>query len=60
MNLSALTPYLSPEDDLAGEPLAQIKHEYVDGEVYAMAGAGEINIALSLDDLYEDVRVPAI
>lgn len=31
--------YLSVEDYLAGEEISDIKHEYVDGQVYAMAGA---------------------
>lgn len=30
---------LSEQDYLAGEPDSPIKHEYIDGEVYAMAGA---------------------
>ncbi|MFZ4704192.1 MAG: Uma2 family endonuclease [Candidatus Methylumidiphilus sp.] len=29
----------SPEDYLQGELLSEIKHEYLDGQVYAMAGA---------------------
>ena len=53
MNLSALTPYLSPEDYLAGEPLAQIKHEYVDGEVYAMAGASEAHNRIAGNVFYQ-------
>jgi Uma2 family endonuclease len=31
--------WISPADYLAGEPLAETKHEYIDGKVYAMAGA---------------------
>jgi Uma2 family endonuclease len=31
--------FLSVEDYLAGEEVSDIKHEYVDGQVYAMAGA---------------------
>lgn len=30
---------LSEQDYLAGEPDSNLKHEYIDGEVYAMAGA---------------------
>ncbi|MEN9424197.1 MAG: hypothetical protein RL122_1580 [Pseudomonadota bacterium] len=30
--------YLSIEDYLAGEKISEIRHEYVDGQVYAMAG----------------------
>ncbi|HEY9849724.1 MAG TPA: Uma2 family endonuclease [Leptolyngbyaceae cyanobacterium] len=33
--------YISPQDYLAGEELSPIKHEYIDGEVYAMAGASD-------------------
>ena len=32
--------YLSEEDYLASEPLSDVKREYIDGQVYAMAGAG--------------------
>ncbi|MBU0654569.1 MAG: Uma2 family endonuclease [Gammaproteobacteria bacterium] len=31
--------YISVEDYLAGERDSEVKHEYVDGQVYAMAGA---------------------
>ncbi|MGZ8159204.1 MAG: Uma2 family endonuclease [Methylobacter sp.] len=30
---------ISPEDYLKGEPLSEVKHELIDGHVYAMAGA---------------------
>jgi Uma2 family endonuclease len=30
--------YLSVEDYLAGEKISEIRHEYVDGQVYAMSG----------------------
>jgi len=32
---------ISVEDYLSGEPLAELKHEYIDGLLYAMAGASE-------------------
>lgn len=41
MSLPAQPSYLPPEDYLAGEEAASVKHEYVDGEVYAMSGASE-------------------
>lgn len=34
-------PRISPEDYLAGEQTSQIRHEFVDGLVFAMAGASE-------------------
>lgn len=48
------TEYLSEQDYLAGEKLAKERHEYVDGQVFAMAGASKrhneicLNIALLL------------
>lgn len=36
---SAEHHYISEAEYLAGECLSEIKHEYIDGEVYAMAGA---------------------
>ena len=33
------TPYLSEQEYLDGERLSEFKHEYIDGYVYAMAGA---------------------
>jgi len=32
---------LSEQEYLLGELSSEIRHEYVDGEVFAMAGAGE-------------------
>lgn len=42
--------YISPEDYLEGERLSPIKHEYIRGLVYAMAGASKAHgiIALNL------------
>ena len=42
--------YISPEDYLEGEKISPIKHEYIRGEVYAMAGASKAHgiIALNL------------
>lgn len=47
--------YLTPEDYLAGEQNATIKHEYHDGEVYAMAGASESHNLIT-GNLYSQLR----
>ncbi len=43
--------YLSEQDYLAGEKHSEIRYEYIDGQVYAMAGAskrhGEITVNIS-------------
>jgi Uma2 family endonuclease len=41
--------YLSPEQYLAMEQESHIKHEYIDGEVYAMAGASDAHVTISLN-----------
>ncbi|BAZ39600.1 hypothetical protein NIES4101_55540 [Calothrix sp. NIES-4101] len=41
--------YFSPEEYLEGEKYSQIKHEYVDGEVYAMSGASDAHVTISLN-----------
>ncbi|MET0753934.1 MAG: Uma2 family endonuclease [Pyrinomonadaceae bacterium] len=41
MGLPKLKTKISIEDYLEGEKTSQIKHEYVSGEVYAMAGASD-------------------
>lgn len=54
MALALKKAALSPADYLAGEAEARVKHEYVDGQVFAMAGASErhnriaMNIAFHL------------
>jgi Uma2 family endonuclease len=50
---------LTPDEYLELEEKAEIKHEYIDGEVYAMAGAndGHVTIALNLaSDLRSHLR----
>ena len=39
--------YISPEEYLEGEKVSQIKHEYIDGEVYAMAGASDAHVTIT-------------
>ena len=41
--------YVSPEDYLAGEKVSPIKHEYRQGEIYAMAGASKAHVIISLN-----------
>ncbi|MCL1471687.1 Uma2 family endonuclease [Argonema antarcticum] len=41
--------YISPEEYLAGEELSPIKHEYICGQVYAMAGASDPHVTISLN-----------
>lgn len=54
MNAQLPKPLISEADYLAREAQSDRKHEYVDGDCYAMAGAGEkhnritLNIALTL------------
>ena len=40
---------LSEQEYLLGELTSEIRHEYVDGEVYAMAGAGEAHNLIALN-----------
>ncbi|MBW4682630.1 MAG: Uma2 family endonuclease [Microcoleus vaginatus WJT46-NPBG5] len=39
--------YLSPEEYLAQEENSAIKHEYIDGQVYAMAGASDAHVTIA-------------
>jgi Uma2 family endonuclease len=41
--------YLSPVEYLQGEETSPIKHEYRDGEVYAMAGASNTHVIITLN-----------
>lgn len=47
MIANRLPDYISPEDYLAGEELSPIKHEYIDGQVYAMAGASDAHVTIT-------------
>lgn len=60
MGLAKLKTKISVEEYLDGENSAQIKHEFVAGEVYAMAGASEkhhricANLFIELDSHLEN------
>ena len=43
MTASLNYSYISPEDYLEGERLSPLKHEYVRGLIYAMAGASKVH-----------------
>jgi Uma2 family endonuclease len=38
---------ISPEEYLEGEPHAKTRHEYIEGKVYAMAGASDAHTAIA-------------
>lgn len=41
--------YLTPDQYLKFEENSPIKHEYIDGEVYAMAGASDAHVTIALN-----------
>ena len=41
--------YISPEEYLEREKVSQVKHEYIDGEVYAMAGASDAHVTITMN-----------
>ena len=43
----AEAPFISVEDYLAGEAVSPVKHEYVAGEVFAMAGASDAHVTVA-------------
>lgn len=49
MSPAARIPYATPEDYLALEADSQFKHEYLDGQIVAMAGAGERHNRITLN-----------
>ena len=48
-NRIAKTAFISEAEYLAGEKIAETKHEYIDGEVFAMAGASASHNRISLN-----------
>lgn len=51
--LRAAALWLSPQDYLAGEELSQIRHEYVDGVVYAMSGGTQNHSLLAVEVVFQ-------
>ena len=49
MIASPNSDYISPEEYLKAEELSPIKHEYRNGEVYAMAGASNNHVLITLN-----------
>lgn len=41
--------YMTPEEYLEMEDKSDIKHEYIDGYVYAMAGANDPHVTIALN-----------
>ena len=44
----SFSSYITEAEYLAGEPLATVRHEYVDGKVYAMAGTSRRHNRIAL------------
>ncbi|MBW4515585.1 MAG: Uma2 family endonuclease [Timaviella obliquedivisa GSE-PSE-MK23-08B] len=42
-------PFISPDEYLEKEATSLVKHEYFDGDVYAMAGASDAHVTISLN-----------
>lgn len=49
MIASIQQPYLTTEEYLDFEDKSDIKHEYIDGQVYAMAGASDAHVTIALN-----------
>ncbi|NMF63059.1 Uma2 family endonuclease [Brasilonema octagenarum UFV-E1] len=47
MTLSQSHPYLSPEQYLETEKSSPIKHEYIQGQIYAMSGASDAHVTIT-------------
>ena len=54
----AQSPKLSPEDYLALEAESPVKHEYFDGDVFAMAGATDAHVTIA-GNLFAELRSAA-
>lgn len=49
MEVLKLRELVSVADYLSGEPISEFRHEYIGGEIHAMAGASEEHNAISLN-----------
>ncbi|AFZ45541.1 protein of unknown function DUF820 [Halothece sp. PCC 7418] len=49
MVTSPQSTYLSPEDYLNQEEKSQVKHEYINGKIYPMAGATDTHVTIALN-----------
>ena len=47
MSFSQAPPYLSPEEYLETEKASLVKHEYIQGRIYAMAGASDAHVTIT-------------
>ncbi len=47
MTLSQSRPYVSPEEYLEIEKSSPIKHEYIQGQIYAMAGGSDAHVTIT-------------
>ncbi len=47
MTLNKSHSYLSPEEYLEAEKSSPIKHEYIQGQIYAMAGASDAHVTIT-------------
>jgi len=47
MTSSQFHPYISPEEYLENEKSSPIKHEYIQGQIYAMAGASDAHVTIT-------------
>lgn len=55
MGLPKLKPKITVKDYLEGEKISEIRHEYLDGDVYAMSGASKRHNRIS-GNLLENLR----
>ncbi|NJN85925.1 MAG: Uma2 family endonuclease [Leptolyngbyaceae cyanobacterium SL_7_1] len=49
MVASSVYPFLTPEDYLQLEDHSPVKHDYIDGQIYAMAGASDAHVTIALN-----------